>query len=334
MERVGKNTVRFPGAPAVLAAAASVGKAEGEGPLANVFDYVNENDGVGSDTWEHAEAALVRQAAELAIHKAGLLPSDIHLAFAGDLLNQCTASTFGFRSLHIPFAGLFGACSTFALALLLSAAAVDSGFAGYVVAEASSHFCAAEKQFRFPLEYGGQRSPTAQRTVTGAGAAVIGTAQEGVHIVSGAVGTITDLGITDAANMGAAMAPAAARTIASFLSDTGAAPGAFDTILTGDLGSVGSRLLLELCKEEYGIDISQNHADCGCMIFSERQDAHAGGSGCGCSASVVCSKIIKDLSLGKIKKVLFVGTGALMSPLTASQGDSIPGIAHAVLLQS
>ena len=335
MNRRGKYVVTFPSLPTVISTAACVGKTEGEGPLAEYVDIVNENDGVGSSTWERAEAALVKQAAGLAIQKAGLKTKDIDIAFAGDLLNQCTASTFGLRETEIPLAGLFGACSTFALALIMASVAVDGGLADKALAEASSHFCSAEKQFRYPLEYGGQRTPTAQRTVTGAGAAVIAKERDGVKITHGMVGRVTDYGVTDMANMGAAMAPSAARTIADFLNDTGSRPADFDMILTGDLGSVGSSLLNEVLREEYGFDISRVHADCGNLIFdAEAQDVHAGGSGCGCSASVVCSYILPKMQRKELRKVLFAGTGALMSPLTALQGDTIPAVTHAVMFCS
>lgn len=335
MKRIGKYTVEFSTPPVILASASSVGKTEGEGPLGGEFDIVNENDGIGMGTWEHAEAELVNQAVSMAIKKAGLTPNNIDIAYAGDLINQCTSSTFGLRNLDIPLCGLFGACSTFALALFCAAAATDSGAANVAVAEASSHFCSAEKQFRYPLEYGGQRAPTTQRTATASGACVVASKGNGVKITKGIVGRITDYGVKDIGNMGAAMAPAAARTISDFLNDTNTSPEDYDIILTGDLGQIGTKLLCELMKEEYGIDISGVHADCGNMLFdAKKQDAHSGGSGCGCSASVVSSKILKDLSSGKLKKVLFAATGALMSPLTSFQGDTIPAIAHAVLLRS
>lgn len=324
----------FSSAPVILGSASSVGKTEGEGPLRACFDICNADDGVDSKSWESAEAQLVRQASALALQKAGLQNEDVEIAFAGDLLNQCTASTFGLRELGIPLAGLFGACSTFALALCLSALVVDGGYVPCALAVASSHFCGAEKQFRFPLEYGGQRPQTAQRTVTGAGACVIGHGRTGVRITKGMIGRITDLGVSDAANMGAAMAPAAKRTVADFLRATQTCPADYDMILTGDLGLVGTKLLSELLLEEDGVDISGVHADCGNMIFdNDLQDTHAGGSGCGCSAAVVSSKILRDLEQGSLRRVLFAGTGALMSPLTTLQGESIPGIAHAVLLE-
>lgn len=331
MKRIGKYVYSFENAPVILSSASSVGKTEGEGPMAHEFDFINENDGIGSDTWERAEAELVRQAVTLAIDKSGRSPSEIQVAFAGDLLNQCTASTFGFRDLEIPMAGLFGACSTFALSLFMAALYVDGGYAENAVAEASSHFCGAEKQFRMPLEYGGQRALSAQRTVTGAGACIIGSEGSGAKIVRGMVGKITDLGVSDPANMGAAMAPAAARTIGDWLLDTRTVPEDYDMILTGDLGSVGAALLQDLLRADYGCDISSVHADCGNMIFdAEKQDVHAGGSGCGCSASVFSTKILREINAGKYHRVLFAGTGALMSPLTTLQGDSIPCICHAV----
>ena len=335
MRKIGLHTVEFETAPAVVSSAACVGKTEGEGPLAEYFDTVNKDDGIKCGTWEHAEAALVKQASQCCLKKAQIEAKDVDIVFAGDLLNQCTASTFGLKELEIPAAGLFGACSTFALALYMAALTVETGAAIFAMAEASSHFCSAEKQFRYPLEYGGQRTPTSQRTVTGAGAVLVGESEKenAVRIRRGSVGIITDYGIKDISNMGAAMAPAAARTIALFLKDTKTVPDDYDMILTGDLGAVGSGLLVELMREEYGTDISGVHADCGKMIFDDkRQDVHAGGSGCGCSAAVVCSKIIKMLESRETDHVLFIGTWALMSPLTVFQGDSIPCIAHAVLL--
>ncbi len=337
MKNKSNRIFRYRNYPQILAGAAAVGKTEGEGPLASSFDVLNPDDGVGCKSWEAAEAAFVTQAAEKAIEKSGVAPSGIDLSFSGDLLNQCTASTFGLRAFSIPHAGLFGACSTFALALGMAAMAVDGGYAAHVLAVSSSHFCSAEKQFRFPLEYGGQRAQTTQRTVTGAGACVIGQKkkQSGVFIAAGLVGKITDRGVKDAANMGAAMAPAAKETIAAFLDESETVPADYDMILTGDLGSVGSDLLKELLREEDGLDISAVHRDCGNLIFDPyTQDVHAGGSGCGCSAAVVSSRILRALQRKELKRVLFVGTGALMSPVSTLQGEAIPCIAHAVLLCS
>ena len=254
---------------------------------------------------------------------------------AGDLLNQCISSTFGLRSLGIPFLGQYGACSTMAQTLGLASLFVETGIARRAVAVTSSHFCSAERQFRFPLEYGGQRTPTAQWTATAAGSVVVGAHGRGeVKINAVTFGRIADLGIKDANNMGAAMAPAAAQTLHDYLTDTGASPSDYDLILTGDLGAVGCELMDEILEKD-GIDIREIHNDCGLMIYERQaQDVHAGGSGCGCSAAVLCSIILRQLSSGELKKVLFIGTGALMSTTSSQQGESIPGIAHLVFLES
>lgn len=334
MNRIGKYTVRTDGV-FISSAAAAVGKKEHDGPLGEYFDFSYPDDGIGQTSWEQAESELHRKAVETALKKSNLTPDGINIHFGGDLLNQCCATTFGVKDFNIPIAGLFGACSTMALALALSAVFVSSGYADNALASASSHFCSAEKQFRFPLEYGGQRPPTAQRTATAAGAEVISNSDNGsfVKIESAIFGRICDPGITDANNMGAAMAPAAADTIARFLNDTNTVPEDYDMILTGDLGEIGSELLIDILAENYNIDISKVHNDCGLMLFDkEKQDVHSGGSGCGCSASVVCSYIFRKLSSGELKKVFFAGTGALMSPTTSQQSLSIPSIAHGVLL--
>lgn len=330
-ERKGEFTVQLSNRPVVLGYAAVAGKKESEGPLGKTFDHVFTDTTLGEKTWEKAESLLQREAATRAIHKAGLSPSQIQYLFAGDLLNQCTASTFGLRELEIPMYGQFGACSTMAQTLSMAAIFVDSGAADLCCAVTSSHFCTAERQFRFPLEYGGQRTPTAQWTVTGAGAAVVGMGK-GVHITEVLAGRQIDLGVTDTNNMGAAMAPAAADTIYRFLQDTHTTPQDYDFILTGDLGAVGSEMLHTLLKKK-NITLGDRHNDGGLMIFDrERQDVHAGGSGCGCSAAVLCAYVLQQMDAGKWKDVLFVGTGALMSPTTSQQGESIPGIAHLVHL--
>ena len=335
-KRIGEKTILLETAPFICASAAAVGKREGEGPLQSAFDAVFDDTTMEETSWERAEQKLLRFAAKKALDKAKLSPEQIQAVFSGDLQNQCTASVFGLRDLSIPFCGIFGACSTMAQALALAALAMESGGFHHTMAATSSHFCTAERQFRHPLEYGGQRPPTAQWTVTGAGAAIL--AKDGAphdpRIEMIQIGTMRDLGITDAGNMGAAMAPAAQKTIADFLRDTGTAPQDYDMILTGDLGAVGSELLCELMLREEGFDLSQRHRDCGLLIYDrEKQDVHAGGSGCGCSGSVVCSKILNDLREGTLQKVLFVATGALMSATSALQGETIPGIAHAVLLK-
>ena len=331
-QREGNYVVSLPTAPALVSFAAAVGKTESEGPLAGEFDVRYPTDKICEGTWEMCESRLAQDALEKAFAKCGKTFDDADILFAGDLLNQCVASTFAARGTDIPYAGLFGACSTMALAAALAAMSVDSGAARLAAACASSHFCSAERQFRFPLEYGGQKTPTAQRTVTGAGAMLIANSENDLpRITRVMLGRIRDQGITDANNMGAAMAPAAACTIIDFLRDTHTAPSDYDLILTGDLGRVGSELLQKLMISRENVDISAVHNDCGLMIYDlETQDVAAGGSGCGCSASVVCSHILKKLSRGELHRVLYVATGALMSPTTAQQGENIPAIAHAV----
>lgn len=336
-ERQGKYTLILPSKPSIHGSAAVVGKTESEGPLAKEFDHSYPDDTIdGCPSWEKAESALQYEAITRAIAKAELSPKDIELILAGDLLDQCIGTSFGIRDLEIPFAGLYGACSTMALSMALASVLVDSGAVNYAVASTSSHFASAERQFRLPLEYGGQRPPSAQRTATASGASVIAASKSNLPCVEAVIfGKITDYGIKDANNMGAAMAPAAAGTIASFLEDTGTNPTDYDLILTGDLGKIGSELLIELLKKDYGYDISSVHGDCGLMIYDlEKQDVHAGGSGCGCSGAVVNSYIMRKLKEKKLKRVFFVGTGALLSPTSSMQGESIPSIAHGVLLIS
>lgn len=333
--RIGTRTIRLDRPPRVIAHAGLAGKKESEGPLQSVFDRTFADTTFGEKGWEKAEQTLLRMTLGCALQKAKLPPSALDLICAGDLENQCTASSFAFEDSGAPFCGLYGACSTMALALAVAALAVETGACRLAAAATGSHFCTAERQFRKPLEYGGQRTPTAQWTVTGAGAAILAANGDETDpkITAVQFGTITDLGITDGANMGAAMAPAAARTIADFLRDTNTKPGDYDLILTGDLGFIGSELLLELLRRE-DIDLTAVHNDCGKMIFDrERQDVHAGGSGCGCSASVLCSHIFDEIRRGRCRKVLFVATGALLSATSALQGETIPGIAHAVLLE-
>lgn len=332
--RTGRYTLQFPNAPVITGSAGVAGKKEEEGPLASEFDYIFEDILMGEKSWEKAESAIQREAVIRALDKAGRAPSEIDFAMAGDLLNQCIGSSYGLREFNIPFVGLYGACSTMALAMALSAIMVESGTAGKALAATSSHFCSAERQYRFPLEYAGQRTPTSQWTVTGAGAAVIEPTGQGVQISAAILGRIVDLGIKDANNMGAAMAPAAASTIKDFLEDTNTNPNDYQMILTGDLGIVGSSLLIELLQRD-GIDILGCHSDCGCMIFhpESQPDTVAGGSGCGCSGSVVCSHILKRIQNKELNNVLFVGTGALLSTTAVQQGETIPCIAHGVLLR-
>ena len=328
MKRIGKRTIIFENKPRIISYGSVVGKKEHEGPLSNEFDSYTTDSFFGEKSFEKAESRLQKTAVQTALDKAGLTPDDIDNIFAGDLLNQCIGSSFGLRSFGIPFIGLYGACSTMALSAGLAAVFIDSGAAKKTVSVTSSHFCSAERQYRFPLNYGSQRTPTAQWTVTGSGALILGKDGGDIYISSVTFGEIEDLNIKDANNMGAAMAPAAAGTLLNFFKDTETKPEDYDIIFTGDLGYVGTNLLYELLEHE-GIDIRCRHSDCGTLIFDrEKQDVHAGGSGCGCSASVLCSYIMHRLEKGDFRNILFMSTGALMSPTSSFQGESIPGIAH------
>ncbi len=331
MKKLGRSTVLLENKPSIIGYAAVVGKKEGEGPLRNEFDEIYNDEYIGQKTFEKAESQLQTNAVNIALQKAGLTSKDADLIFAGDLLNQCIGSSFGLKDMNIPFVGLYGACSTMALSLSLASFFVDAGFADRAVAVTSSHFCSAERQYRLPLEYGGQRTPTAQWTVTGSGSAIVASQGEKMPYVNAlCIGKIVDLGVNDANNMGAAMAPAAYDTICRFFEDTNTAPEDYDCVFTGDLGVVGSELLHELARMD-GLDLEPRHKDCGVMIFDIKgQDVHGGGSGCGCSASVLCSHILNRMRKGEMKNILFVATGALMSPTSSEQGQTIPSIAHAV----
>jgi stage V sporulation protein AD len=333
IQRQGRYTIRLTGRPAVAGYASVVGKKEGEGPFGKLFDRVEQDTSFGEKTWEKSESHMQSSALDLALKKAGVKAEDVDVIFAGDLLNQCIGSSFGLRSSGIPFAGIFGACSTMAESLAFASVAVESGVARTAAAVTSSHFCSAERQFRLPLQYGGQRTQSAQWTATGSGCVILSKSGSGPFVSEVTLGRLQDYGVTDMANMGAAMAPAAADTIKNYLDDTGAKPEDFDLIVTGDLGFIGSRLLGELLGSE-GITLT-NHDDCGMMIYGrKRQDVHAGGSGCGCSASVLCSKLLGDMRSGALKELLFIATGALMSPTSSQQGESIPAIAHLIHLSS
>lgn len=333
-QRLGKYTLRLENRPRVQGFASIVGKKEGDGPLERYFDAVHDDTTLGQDSWEKAESRLQQEAAEEAIKKAGVTEQDIQYILAGDLLNQCISSTFGLQSLNIPFWGQYGACSTMAQTLSLASVLVDAGTAERCLAVTSSHFCSAERQFRFPLEYGGQRTPTAQWTATASGAVVVGQSGDGPWVSAVTAGRIRDLGIKDVTNMGAAMAPAAAQTLFDFLTDTQTKPADYDLILTGDLGLIGSSLMEEILRRD-GIEIAPVHNDCGLMLYDrEKQDVHAGGSGCGCSGAVLCSVVLQRMCRKKLRNVLFIGTGALMSTTSSQQGESIPGIAHLVYLQA
>ncbi len=331
-QRIGKQTVTFGEPPVILETAAIAGQKEGQGPLANDFDDILTDDQWGEKTWEKAESKLQRETAMLALNKARLTTDDMNYILAGDLLNQCVGAHYGLRDLKIPFLGVYGACSTMTESISIASMLVGGGFADYSMCVTSSHFCSAEKQYRYPLEYGGQRTPSAQWTVTGAGAAIIAKSGEGPKITHITTGKIVDKGISDPNNMGAAMAPAAIDTLCQHFIDTGFTPKDYDLILTGDLGVVGSEILCELMQKE-GYNIDKRHNDCGKMIFDiEKQDVHAGGSGCGCCGSVFCGHIMKELKKGTYNKILVMATGALMNPDIIQQGETIPAIAHAVTI--
>ena len=330
-KHIGEQTMIFTVPVSVCETACTVGTKEGEGPLRQFFHKVLEDNMAGADTWEAAESSIVKQTIQDLISKSG---RKIDYVISGDLLNQCSASTYGVRDLGIPFFGVFGACSTFGEALSLAAALVDGGGADNVIASASSHFCGAEKQFRFPLELGTQRPPTSTYTVTGDGAALISKNGQAPYITAATTGKIIDYGVKDANNMGAAMAPAAADCILNHFKDTGRKPDYYDLIVTGDLGYIGKELLLKLLQKE-GTDISKNHIDCGIEIYDrDSQDTHSGGSGCACSAAVFSGWLYKRLLSGELKKILFVPTGALMSQTSLQEGESIAGIAHAVAIEN
>ncbi len=330
-KRLGAQSVSMDHPVFLRAAAAIAGPKEKEGPLGDCFDVILEDAEWNEETWEKTESKMQREAVRLAIQKAGLKKEDINYVFGGDLLNQCIGAGFGLRELKIPFFGIYGACSTMIEGISLAAMAIDGGFADEAAAVTSSHFCTAERQYRMPLEYGGQRTPTAQWTVTGAGAAVLSKKSGDIAVTHITTGKILDMGVKDANHMGGAMAPAALETLCAHFRDLGTKPTDYDLILTGDLGQVGGEVLVDLMAKE-GYDIKNNYRDCGCMIYdAKKQDVHAGGSGCGCIASVLCGYIFDQMRDHRWKKVLAVGTGALLSPTSSLQGESVPGIAHAAV---
>ncbi|MBN4074903.1 MAG: stage V sporulation protein AD [Alkaliphilus sp.] len=333
-KKMGNQTIKFKNPPIILSTASIVGAKEGEGPLAKYFDKIIEDDLYGEESWEKAESKLVEDAVRLAVTRGELQLADIEYMLGGDLLNQLIATSFAASKLQIPFFGLYGACSTMTESLSLASIIIDGEFANKVIATTSSHFATAERQFRFPLEHGNQRAPTAQWTVTGAGAVLLSSTGEGPVITHITTGKVIDFGVVDANNMGAAMAPAAADTIATHLKDTGFKPNDYDLIITGDLGKYGKEIAIDLLRKE-GHKVKNVFSDCGNEIFDhEKQDTHAGGSGCGCSAVVFCGYLIDQLKNKKLNKILLVSTGALFSPTSSQQGGSIPSIAHAVTIEN
>lgn len=332
LKKIGLQTVKFQNPPSIVSTYTIVGPKEGEGPLKDYFDYILEDDTWGQASFEKAEAKMQEETIKAAITNGNLTNQDIDYLLAGDLLNQIISSTYTARQLSIPYYGLYGACSTMTESLSLGAMLIDGGFADKVVCATSSHFSSAERQFRFPLEYGSQRNFSAQWTVTGAGATILSSSGDGPYITYATTGKIVDKGIKDASNMGAAMAPAAVDTLLTHFKDTGFSPADYDLIITGDLGKVGKAIVLDLMKKE-GYDLSNNYTDCGVEIFdAEKQDTHAGGSGCACSAVVFNGYIYKEMKKGNLKRVLLMATGALHSTIINQQGESIPGIAHAITI--
>ena len=330
-KRLGERTILTENRPSFSGYGTVVGKKEHEGPIGAEFDAFDEDSRFGEETYEKAESRMQKIAVQHALKRAGISENDIDIIFAGDLLNQCIGSFFGLRGMNIPLVGIYGACSTMSLGLSLAAIIVDSGAVNRAAAVTSSHFSAAERQYRFPLEYGSQRTPTAQWTVTASGASIIEKSKKDKPYINAVtIGKICDLGVNDANNMGAAMAPSAADTLVAFFKDTDTVPMDYDIIYTGDLGVVGSELLYKLMDEQ-GYDIRCRHNDCGLKIFDlSAQDTHAGGSGCGCSAAVLNSFIMHRFESGDFKNILFMSTGALMSPTSSMQGESIPGISHLI----
>lgn len=333
---LGKQSLQFVNKPYLISSGAIVGSKEAQGPMGQLFDKVCYDDKFGADTWEGSESSLQKEALEIALQKGGLQKQDIQFVYAGDLLGQSIASSFGLSGYQIPHIGLYGACSTCGLSLAMGAMMIEGAFARKVACITSSHFASAEKEFRFPLAYGNQRPKSATWTVTGSGAFIL-SAQPGKQVralITGVtIGKIMDYGIKDSMNMGACMAPAAADTIRQNLEDFGRTPGDYDRIITGDLGMVGQNLLFDLLAEKQ-IDITKQHMDCGMEIYdSEKQDTNAGGSGCGCSAVVLSAYILKKIEEGIWKRVLFIPTGALLSKTSFNEGQTIPGIAHGVVLE-
>lgn len=333
MTRLGEQTIKLDNPPTITEVASIVGPKEGQGPLAKYFDQCLEDEFWGEKTWEKAESKIIKETVNLAITKSGVPASDIDYCFAGDLLNQCISSSFGLRELNVPFYGIFGACSTFVEGMQLASVFIEGGI-NYAICSASSHFCSSERQFRFPLELGNQRPPTSQWTVTGSGAAVLSKSGTGPFITHITPGKIVDMGIKDANNMGAAMAPAALDTLITHLRDTDRKPSYYDAIITGDLGHIGKDIVIELAETK-GYNIKSIYNDCGVLMFDKNtQDTHSGGSGCACIGTVFSGYFFKQLKDRKLNRILLIATGALTNATTSQQGESIPGIAHAVAIEN
>lgn len=333
-KRLGRQTVRLGSPVSVLSYANIGGKQEAQGPLAGYFDELNQDAYFGQKSWEKGESAMQQFALRRAMEKGGLIPEDLDYVLAGDLLNQCIGTSFSLRDFKIPFYGLYGACSTMGESLSLAALLIDGGFASIVAAMTSSHFCTAERQYRMPVPYGSQRSPTAQWTATAAGCTLLSAQGPGPYITHVTCGKIVDQGITDPNNMGAAMAPAAYDTLRAYFADTHTGPADYDAIFTGDLGELGHEIVMDLFRQD-GVDMTRNYEDCGMLLYDrDRQDMHAGGSGCGCSAAVFNGYLLTGLKQGRWRRILFAPTGALLSPTSSFQGESIPGICHLVCVST
>ncbi len=329
---MGRQTVALAAPPSVVSFANIGGKFEGNGPLADSFDELNEDSFFGQKTWEQGESVMQKRVLENALKKAGLESKQLDYILAGDLLNQCIGSSFALRDFGIPFYGLYGACSTMGESLSLAALLIDGGFAERCAALTSSHFCTAERQYRMPVPYGSQRPPAAQWTATAAGCTILAAEGPGPYVTHVTCGTIEDLGICDANNMGAAMAPAAYKTLTALFRETHTTPRDYDLILTGDLGELGHAIVLDFFRRD-GLDLTGNYFDCGMLLYDRKnQDMHAGASGCGCSAAVLNGYVLSGMRAGRWKRVVFAPTGALLSPTSSFQGESIPGICHAVCL--
>ncbi len=333
-KKIGQQTYFFHQPPVILSTATIVGPKEGQGPLGHTFDKVVEDPYYGEKSWEKAEQRMLEEAMQKALQKANLAPQNVDFLLAGDLLNQIIAADFTARVLGIPFLGLYGACATMYEGMALAAMLIDGGFAEYVLLGASSHFSTAERQYRYPTEQGVQRPMSAQWTVTGAGAMLLARQGAGPVVTHATVGRVVDLGSADPNDMGAAMAPAAADTIARHLEDTGRVPGDYDLFLSGDLGAYGLALANKIVEQK-GYQIAGHFNDCGLLIYHhQRQDTHAGGSGCACSAVVTCGYLMQEMAAGRLRRVLGIGTGALFSKCSSLQGETIPGIAHAVAIEA
>ncbi|HML38150.1 MAG TPA: stage V sporulation protein AD [Bacillota bacterium] len=345
--KLGKQTFQFPMRPRIIGAYSIVGEKEGKGPMAKWFDTILEDDTYGEKTWEKSESKMLKQAMLMALQKSGRNKEEVDAIISGDLINQIMSSSFMARDLSLPFLGVYGACSTMTESMVLGSLMIDGGYASNVIVGASSHYCTAERQFRMPLEHGNQRPPSAQWTATASGAMVLSEFDKGdgavaqtttkpqgqsvkeLYITHATVGKIIDTGIKDANQMGAAMAPAAVDTIVRHLKDTGRTPDFYDLIITGDLGLIGKDIALDLLSG-VGVEIGNTFKDCGSIMYDKKQDTHSGGSGCGCSASIFSGYVYREMRMGKLKNALLISTGALLSTISAQQGESIPGIAHAV----